>query len=149
VSRRWRAKANEARCSGRAPRVAVFQGKMTVTEHFTVRYKPTLYVTETGMELPFQFSFGQNTRVVRRLPGRDSISFVVEPRPDGEKSTKLTIYRGNLARQRTIGEARGRARGHKVRKGDVHRPGTLSSCGQWLPSSSLAIFFIPQGCFLR
>jgi hypothetical protein len=99
-----RAKANECLDVAMSSSGAVFQGNMTVTEHSQAVYKPTVSVTERGMELAVQVNFGSHTLVQKTPPGGLYI-LVVDATATGEKATKLTIYRGNLAKAKQIGGA--------------------------------------------
>jgi hypothetical protein len=99
-----RAKANECLTVATSSSGPVFQGNTTVTEHSQAVYTPTVSVTERGMELAVQVNFGNHTLIQKTPPGGLYI-LVADATAAGEKATKLTIYRGNIAKAKQIGGA--------------------------------------------
>ena len=72
------------------------------------------------MELAVQVNFGKYT-LIQKTPPDGLYILVADATAAGEKATKLTIYRGNLAKAKEIGGAiRAWAKGEKTTCPDLN-----------------------------
>jgi hypothetical protein len=99
-----RKKANECLAVTTTSSGTVFQGNMAMRETSQSVYKPTVSVTDRGMELAVQVDFGAHTTIQKKPEGGFYI-LVADAAPAGAKTTKVTIYRGSLGGAKEIGSA--------------------------------------------
>lgn len=99
-----RKKANECLAVTAESSGPVFQGNMLMTEHSRSVYKPTVTETEAGMELALQVDFGSRT-TPQKVPEGGFYILIADAAPAGNNATKLTIYRGSLAKAKEIDHA--------------------------------------------
>jgi hypothetical protein len=82
----------------------VFQGNTLVTEHSRATYKPTVTISEAGLELAVQADFGRTTPL-QKTPEGGFYVLLADVAPAGQNATKLTIYRGSLGKAKEIDNA--------------------------------------------
>lgn len=98
-------KANECLAITAVSSGPVFQGNTVVTENTRTVYKPTVTVTDSSLELAVQADFGSHTTPFQKVPHGGFYVLLADVAPSGKNATKLTIYRGSLAKAKEIDNA--------------------------------------------